>query len=128
MCKKFATLMKNGGVTGSIINFSSQAAKGAAMMVDYSASKGGVEAMTKSMAKELGPLGIRVNAVLPGVIDTPQSRLIPEDLREQCINHLTPLGRVGRPEEVANLVGYLADDCSGFCTGSVFEIAGGFTV
>jgi NAD(P)-dependent dehydrogenase (short-subunit alcohol dehydrogenase family) len=75
-------------------------------------------------ALELAPFGIRVNAVLPGVIDTPSSLRIRPDMREQ-MRASTPLGRWGRAEEVANLVLFLAADESSFCTGGDYLVDGG---
>ena len=91
----------------------------------YSASKAALVGLTKALAKELGPSGIRVNCVAPGVIDTDMlaqfDRADRQDLAEQ-----TPLGRIGRPEDVAELIAFLASDSAGFITGQVIGCDGGF--
>lgn len=109
---------------GRIINISSMwGEEGASCEVHYSASKAAVIGFTKALAKELGPSGITVNCVSPGVIDTQMNEhLTNEDKKE--LKEATPVGRVGRVEEVANAVIYLAQD-TGFVTGVVFPVNGG---
>lgn len=113
---------------GSIVNVSSAA--GLVGMTDlgaYIASKTGVNGLTKAAAAELGQYGIRVNSVHPGAILTPMTRDIPEvaAMVEPVVN-LTPLGRVGVPEEVTSAVLYLSSDDSSFSTGAQFVVDGGF--
>jgi 3alpha(or 20beta)-hydroxysteroid dehydrogenase len=113
---------------GSIINVSSVAGfVGEPYGIAYSASKFAVTGMTKVAAKELGPQGIRVNSVHPGVIDTPMISGTPG---AQEIIHAatvaTPLGRVGRPEDVSAVVLFLASDESSFVNGSAYVVDGGF--
>lgn len=110
---------------GSIINISSVAGvRGQARGVAYNATKFAVRGLTKAAAVELAPFGIRVNAVLPGIIDTPPTAGIPADVRRQ-MEAQTPLGRWGRPEEPAWLVLFLASDESSFCTGADYFVDGG---
>lgn len=98
---------------------------GASCEVCYSATKGAVIAMTKALARELGPSNIRVNAVAPGLIDTDMnSNLDAEALRE--LHEATPLGRSGTPADVAQAMRYLAD--AGFVTGQVLAVNGGFVI
>ncbi|MEE3651179.1 MULTISPECIES: SDR family NAD(P)-dependent oxidoreductase [unclassified Brenneria] len=97
----------------------------------YAAAKAGVPGICRSMAVELAPRGIRCNAVIPGLIETPQSldaenSLGPEGLKQAARG--IPLGRVGRPEEVANLVTFLTSEASSYITGQSLIIDGGLTV
>lgn len=111
--------------SGSIINISSVwGAQGASMEVAYSASKGGVNAFTKALAKELAPSGIQVNAIACGVIDTAMNGcLTPED--RECLRAEIPADRFGTPGEVARLVVQTADAPS-FMTGQIITIDGGW--
>jgi 3-oxoacyl-[acyl-carrier protein] reductase len=113
---------------GRIINIGSMWGKvGASCEVHYSASKAGLRGMTMALAKELGPSNITVNAVEPGVIATDMNAsLDQETLRELCDE--TPLCRIGKPEDVANLVGFLASEEASFITGQIIGVDGGFAV
>ncbi len=110
---------------GRIVNIASIAGKeGNPNAAPYSAAKAGVIGLTKSLAKEVATKGVLVNAVTPAVIATP----ILEQLTQQHIDYMTsriPMGRVGQPEEVANLVSFLCSDKVSFSTGAVFDISGG---
>ena len=113
-------LIRAGG--GAIINISSTAGiRGYPALPGYTAAKYGVRGLTKAVALDVGKHGIRVNSVHPGVIRTPMTAEIPEDT-----GHVA-LDRVGEPEEVANLIVFLASDESPFCTGAEFIIDGGET-
>ena len=113
---------------GRIINIASVwGLTGASMEVHYSAAKAGLIGMTKALAKELGPSGITVNAIAPGVIDTPMnSHLSEEDLR--VLEDETPLMRMGSPEEIANAALFLAGEGASFITGEVLNVSGGFVI
>ena len=114
--------------SGRIINVGSMWGKvGAACEVHYSAAKAGLRGMTMALAKELGPSGITVNCIEPGVIDTQMNaRLSEQDLDELCES--TPLGRIGTPREVAQLALFLASDNASFITGQCIGVDGGFAV
>jgi 3-oxoacyl-[acyl-carrier protein] reductase len=91
----------------------------------YAAAKGGLIALTKAMAKELAPHGVRVNAISPGVIDTPFHEVFstPEMMRGFAAT--TPLGRVGTPRECATVIAFLASDAASFIVGETIEVNGG---
>ncbi len=111
---------------GRIINVSSMwGVTGASCEVHYSASKSAVIGMTKALARELAPSGITVNAVAPGVIDTPMNSGFDSETMEALKNE-TPVGRLGTPEDVARAILFLADRGSDFITGQTIGIDGGF--
>jgi 3-oxoacyl-[acyl-carrier protein] reductase len=113
---------------GSIINISSVAASSAPPNLSvYGATKGAVDSATMSLAKELGPRKIRVNSISPGPVETPGTSdfLSDEQTRKQIIA-TTPLGRIGRPEDIAAVAVFLASDDSAWITGEVIRAAGGF--
>ena len=112
--------------SGCILNVASMWGQvGASCEVAYSAAKGALLAMTKALAQELGPSGIRVNAVAPGVIQTDMcAEIAPEILEE--LRMQTPIERLGRPEDVAQAMAYLAD--ASFVTGQVLPVNGGFVI
>lgn len=114
--------------SGKIVTISSMwGLVGASCEVHYSAAKAGVIGMTKALAKELGPSGINVNCVCPGVIDTDMNaHLSAEDLNALCDE--TPLCRIGKPEEAADAVFFLASGNASFITGQVLSVDGGFAV
>ena len=112
--------------SGCILNVASMWGEvGASCEVCYSAAKGAVIAMTKALAKELAPSGIRVNAVSPGVIDTDMNAHLSDEDR-QALADETPLGRIGRPEEVADALLYLAS--AEFVTGQILSVNGGIVI
>ena len=114
--------------SGNIVTVSSiWGETGGSCEVHYSASKAAVIGMTKALAKELGLSGIRVNCVSPGVIDTDMNRMHGEDVMEELAEQ-TPLGRNGQPEEVADVVYWLASERSRFITGQVLGVNGGFLI
>ena len=100
---------------------------GASCEVAYSASKAGVIGLTKALAKEVGPSGIRVNCISPGLIDTDMNKSVDESAISEIADE-TPLGRVGSPEEVAAVMKYLASDEASFITGQVISVNGGYIV
>ena len=112
--------------SGAIVNVSSMwGINGASCESVYSASKGGIVSFTKALAKEVGLSGVRVNAVAPGVIDTDMNGCYSkEDIKE--LEAKTALGRMGRKEEVADVIYYLASDASSFVTGQCIKVDGCF--
>jgi NAD(P)-dependent dehydrogenase (short-subunit alcohol dehydrogenase family) len=121
-----ARWMRASGRPGSIINLGSIASKVPLPGGAYSISKAGVWMLTKVLAMELAPLGIRVNAIGPGYIDTPMTALLQEDeARLRMVLARTPMGRLGRPEEVAATALFLASDESSYFTGEILHPAGG---
>jgi 3-oxoacyl-[acyl-carrier protein] reductase len=110
---------------GKIINISSIYGKsGGIAAISYSAAKAGIIGLTKSVARELGGYQINVNVVLPGLILTPTIAKMAEKYRNMIIQR-TPLGRIGQPEEVANVVAFLVSDEASFMTGATIEVSGG---
>lgn len=100
---------------------------GASCEVAYSASKAGVIGLTKALAKELGPSGIRVNCISPGLIDTDMNKSVDESAISEMAEE-TPLCRIGTPEEVAKVMKFLASENASFITGQVIPVNGGFIV
>lgn len=113
---------------GRIINISSMwGSVGASCEVHYSATKAAVDGMTRALAKEVGPSGITVNAVAPGVISTDMNASLSEDTLAALCDE-TPIGRMGTPREVAETVLFLANEASGFITGQIIGVNGGFVI
>ena len=113
--------------SGSIVLISSRSAYGNIGQANYSASKGGVISLAKTLALELGRAGVRVNAIAPGFIETPMTGAVPAKIRERAIA-TTPLGRTGRPQEVARVALFLASDDASFITGQTINVDGGRSV
>ena len=127
-CAQQAVLKMFRKKSGVIINMSSVSSKMAlAGQTVYSATKGAVNAMTQTMAKELAPYGIRVNAVAPGFIATEMIDALPEDKRAQYLTEV-PLGRFGTVEDVAAVVSMLASDGAAYMTGQTLVLDGGLSL
>ena len=110
---------------GRIINISSVVgSSGNGGQTNYSASKAGIEGFTRSLAKEIGSRGITVNAVAPGFIETDMTRELPKQQAEALLAQI-PLARLGQPEEIANMVGFLASDKGAYITGETLHVNGG---
>ena len=118
-------MLKNGG--GAIVNTSSMyGLVGTTMSFAYSASKGSINQMTRSLALTYARDNISVNAVAPGYVDTPILAEVPKDMKDAMANQL-PVGRLGKDTEIANLICYLLSDDASFITGAIVPIDGGFT-
>jgi 3-oxoacyl-[acyl-carrier protein] reductase len=112
---------------GAVVNMSSIAGLSAQGTAHYAASKSAVLGLTRATARELGPHGIRVNAICPGVIDTPMAAGVPEAALKPLLA-ATPLRRIGKPEDIANAAVYLASDESSFVTGQWLSPNGGLVM
>ncbi|PRY01021.1 SDR family NAD(P)-dependent oxidoreductase [Allonocardiopsis opalescens] len=118
-------MTQNGG--GTIVNVSSiNAIRGHRGVAVYSAAKAGLDGLSRSLARELGPLGIRVNSIVPGFFDSDMTTQVTDTNRER-IQGRTPLGRLGTAQEVADAVLYLASEESSFITGQTIVVDGGIT-
>ncbi|PWX49733.1 beta-ketoacyl-ACP reductase [Clostridium perfringens] len=127
-CAKHASAIMLKQRFGKIINMTSVVGiAGNAGQVNYAASKAGVIGLTKSLAKELGSRGITVNAVAPGFINTDMTASLSEKVKEEASKNI-PLKRLGDPEDVANLVGFLASDAANYITGQVINVDGGMVM
>ncbi len=117
----------HGGTGGAIVNVSSVAARigGANEYVDYAASKGALDTLTIGLSKECGPLGVRVNAVRPGLIDTEIHASGGQPGRAERLGAQTPLGRAGQADEVAEAIIWLLSDAASYVNGALFDITGG---
>lgn len=127
LCTKAALrqLMKS---AGCIVNIASVIGiMGNAGQANYSASKAGLIGLTKSTAKEVASRGVRVNAVAPGYIDTDMTRGLPDAVREAILKNI-PLARMGTPEDIANVVCFLAGDAAQYVTGQVIPVDGGMVM
>jgi len=110
---------------GRVISISSvSGVVGNAGQCNYAASKGGIISFTKSLAREVGSRNITANAIAPGFIVTGMTDKLPQDRRDAILN-IVPLGRFGQPEDIAELVGFLATNRSGYITGQVIKVDGG---
>jgi NAD(P)-dependent dehydrogenase (short-subunit alcohol dehydrogenase family) len=130
--REVARAMIGAGVSGSIVNIASTAALQADAgepTVHYNASKAGVVALTRQMAVELAPHGIRVNCVCPGVIDTPMLRVMDDpEAGARFLRESVPMARLGAAAEVAATIAYLASDDASYVTGAALPVDGGLSL
>lgn len=125
LCTKVVVPHMVGKGRGSIINFSSMVAHtGGETSSHYTAAKAGVEGLSRTLALELGPQGIRVNVIAPGMIDTPMLALMPDEQRRKLTGKV-PLRRIGRPEELVGICMLLASDAGSYITGQTIHVNGG---
>jgi NAD(P)-dependent dehydrogenase (short-subunit alcohol dehydrogenase family) len=123
--REFVGRMKENGIKGTVVNFSSTGANGSVGYPGYCAAKAGVEGLTKSIGKEFAKTGIRINAIAPGLTATPLADDLGEEFKEKTAAAI-PMGRLGKPEEVAEMALFLSSERSSFITGTVFLCSGGF--
>lgn len=123
----FANAVVSQGIkNASVINISSIVAKmGNIGQANYTASKAGVTLLTTTACKEFGKFGIRCNTILPGFIKSPMTDSVPDKVMQKFLS-LIPLGRIGQPTEVAEVIAFLASDKSSYVNGAAIEITGGF--
>jgi len=126
MCKVAGTLMRE-QKKGRIINIASRAWLGNRGQSNYSASKAGVVGLTRVLALELGKYGVLVNAIAPGLIDTPLTQKLPQDVQEKLIE-AQPTKTMGQPEDIANAVAFLSDKKTQFITGQTIYVDGGKSI
>lgn len=113
---------------GKIVNISSMwGVVGASMESLYSASKGAINTLTLSLAKELGPSNITVNSVCPGLIDTKMNECLSKETKDEIIEN-TPIRRIGQPEDIASIVEFLCSNKADFITGQIITVDGGFSL
>ena len=126
MCREAAKIMRE-QKSGRIINISSRAWLGNAGQSNYSASKAGIIGLTRVLALELGKYNVLVNAVAPGLIDTPLTQALTEEVRNKLIQ-AQPTKTMGKPEDIANAVSFLTDENTKFITGQTIYIDGGKSI
>jgi NAD(P)-dependent dehydrogenase (short-subunit alcohol dehydrogenase family) len=122
-CQAVAPTMKERRY-GKIVNLISKAWLGTVGQTNYSASKGGLVSLTRTLALELAPYEINVNGVAPGLIDTPMTRNLPEKVKESVIKK-QPTGKMGTTDDVASAACFLASDLASFITGQILHVDGG---
>lgn len=126
MCKEAGTLMRE-QKRGRIINITSRAWLGNAGQSNYSASKAGIVGLTRVLALELGKYGVLVNAIAPGLINTPLTQKLSEQVKEKLIQS-QPTKSMGQPEDIANVAAFLSDDKTQFITGQTIYVDGGKSI
>jgi 3-oxoacyl-[acyl-carrier protein] reductase len=126
MCREAARIMKHQGC-GRIINIASRAWLGNRGQSNYAASKAGVVALTRVLALELGKYNVLVNAVAPGLIDTPLTQNLRGDVKQKLVD-AQPTKTMGKPEDVAQVVAFLANEDTKFITGQLFYVDGGKSI
>ncbi len=127
-CTRAVLPMMIGQKQGAIVNISSMWGQvGGSCEVHYSAAKGAIQAMTKALAKEVGPSGIRVNCVAPGVVQTEMNNMLDEDTLE-LLRQETPLELLGTAEQIADTVYFLCSDEAAFITGQIIGVNGGMVI
>ncbi len=126
MCKKAGTIMRD-QKNGRIVNITSRAWLGNRGQSNYAASKAGVVGLTRVLALELGKYGVLVNAIAPGLIDTPLTQKLPENVQEKLIQ-AQPTKSMGQPEDIANAVAFLSDEKTQFITGQTIYVDGGKSI
>ena len=126
MCREAAKIMRK-QKNGRIINIASRAWLGNAGQSNYAASKAGIVGLTRVLALELGKYNIFVNTVAPGLIDTPLTQALPENVKQKLID-AQPTKTIGQPEDVANAVAFLSSDKTRFITGQILYVDGGKSI
>ncbi|MDI7741812.1 3-oxoacyl-ACP reductase FabG [Lysinibacillus fusiformis] len=126
-CLQPAALHMREQQSGRIINISSASWLGNIGQANYAAAKAGVVGLTKTAARELAKFNVTCNAICPGFIETDMTRGVPEKVWDTMISKI-PLGRAGRPEDVANMIAYLASDQASYITSEVINVGGGFVL
>ncbi len=127
VCREVSKIMLRAHAGRMILIGSMWGKVGASCEVAYSATKAGMRGMAMALAKELGPSGITVNCIEPGVIDTPMNACFDAQTKQELAQE-TPVGRLGTPEDVAALATFLASDAASFITGQCIGVDGGFAV
>ncbi|MDN5352104.1 MAG: 3-oxoacyl-[acyl-carrier protein] reductase [Clostridiales bacterium] len=125
-CTQFAVKMMAENNSGKIVSLSSVAGQmGNVGQTNYAATKAGVMGITKSLAKELARYNVNVNAIAPGIVQTPMTDVIPEKVMEGMLKQI-PLRRIGQPDDIANLVRFLVSEDSAYITGQIIACNGGW--
>ena len=127
ICAKLAAEIMIPQRQGWIVNVSSVMGRMGGSSLDYSASKAGILGLTKALARSLAPHNILVNAVAPGPIETDQAKALPPDRMKQLVDS-TPLGRIGKPDEVATVIAFLVSQDASFITGATIDVNGGMSM